>query len=145
MSTQKILIVDDDPDLCDILIVITAKDNVSVNEVLAKSKAVLDKACDGCDTLIFGGLVINLNDKTVIVDGVKTDFTKTEFDLLAFLLKNKGKLYSRRELVSLVWPENVVVTDRTVDVNMARIRKKLGAYSANIVARTGFGYMFWAE
>jgi len=87
-------------------------------------------------------LVINLNDKTVIIDGVKTDFTKTEFDLLAYLLKNKGRIFSRTELVSAVWPDNVVVTDRTVDVNMARIRKKIGVYATNIVAKTGFGYMF---
>ena len=81
----------------------------------------------------------------MIVDGVKTDFTKTEFDLLAFLLKNRGKLFSRSELVKMVWPDNVVVVDRTVDVNMTRIRKKIGAYSANIVARAGFGYMFGGE
>ena len=135
MATKKILIVDDDPDLCEILIVITAKENISVQEVLLKAKAALTKACEDCNTIVFEGLIINLDNKTVVVDGVKTDFTKTEYDLLVFLMKNKGKLFSRSELVSSVWPENVVVTDRTVDVNMARIRKKIGAYSGNIVAR----------
>lgn len=145
METQKILIVDDEPDLGEILVLVTAKKSISVKEVLAKARDVLNKACDGCNTLIFEGLVINLNDKTVIIDGVRTDFTKTEFDLLVYLLKNKGKLFSRTELVTAVWPENVVVTERTVDVNMTRIRKKIGAYSVNIVARTGFGYMFGEE
>jgi len=145
MATQKILIVDDEPDLGEILVLITARNKISVKEVLSKAREALNKACDGCNTLIFGGLVVNLNDKTVIIDGVKTDFTKTEFDLLAYLLKNKGRIFSRTELVSAVWPDNVVVTDRTVDVNMARIRKKIGAYATNIVARTGFGYMFDGE
>lgn len=145
METQKILIVDDEPDLGEILVLVTAKKSISVKEVLAKARDVSNKACDGCNTLIFEGLVINLNDKTVIIDGVRTDFTKTEFDLLVYLLKNKGKLFSRTELVTAVWPENVVVTERTVDVNMTRIRKKIGVYATNIVAKTGFGYMFDGE
>ena len=145
METQKILIVDDEPDLGEILVLITARNKISVKEVLSKAREALNKAYDGCNSLIFEGLVINLNDKTVIVDGVKTGFTKTEFDLLVYLLKNKGHIFSRNELVAAVWPENVVVTDRTVDVNMARIRKKIGAYATNIVARTGFGYMFGGE
>ncbi len=145
MATQKILIVDDEPDLGEILVLITARNKISVKEVLSKAREALNKACDGCNTLIFEGLVINLDDKTVIIDGVKTDFTKTEFDLLAYLLKNKGRIFSRTELVSAVWPDNVVVTDRTVDVNMARIRKKIGVYATNIVAKTGFGYMFDGE
>ena len=142
METQKILIVDDEPDLGEILVLVTAQKKFSVKEILTKARDVLNKACDGCNTLIFEGLVINLNDKTVIIDGVKTDFTKPEFDLLAYLLKNKDRIFSRTELVSAVWPDNVVVTDRTVDVNMARIRKKIGVYATNIVAKTGFGYMF---
>ena len=142
MATNKLLIVDNEGDLCDILILFHTENKVSLQDVLTRAKTIINKACDDCDTLIYGGLIVNTNDKTVIVDGVKTDFTKTEFDLLAFLLKNRGKLFSRSELVKMVWPGNVVVVDRTVDVNMTRIRKKIGAYSANIVARAGFGYMF---
>ena len=142
MATNKLLIVDHEGDLCDILILCHNEKNVSLQDVLTRAKTIINKACDNYDTLIYGGLIVNTNDKTVIVDGTKIDFTKKEFELLAFLLKNRGKLFSRSELVKKVWPDNVVVVDRTIDVNMVRIRKKIGAYSANIVAKAGFGYMF---
>ena len=145
MATNKLLIVDHEGNLCDILILFHSENKVSLQDVLTRAKAIINKACDDCDTLIYGGLIVNTNDKTVIVDGIKTDFTKTEFDLLAFLLKNRGKLFSRSELVKMVWPDNVVVVERTIDVNMVRIRKKIGAYSAQIISRSGFGYMFGEE
>ena len=145
MQIQKILVYDNNPEACEILIVVRSKEKMEDNDVISKVKDVLNKASEGYNTLIYEGLIINLNNKTVIIDGTKTEFTKTEFDLLVFLVKNKGKIFSRSELVTAVWPDNVVVTNRTVDVNMTRIRKKIGAYSANIVARAGFGYMFGEE
>ena len=86
--------------------------------------------------------MIDFIKKSVTADGVRAVVTKTEFDLLVFLLKNKGKHFNRKELMDAVWPENVIVTERTVDVNLTRLRKKIGRYSANIVARLGFGYTF---
>lgn len=67
--------------------------------------------------------------------------TPTEFALLHLLLQNRGKVLSRQHLMDTIWV-GVVVTDRTVDVNITRLRKKLGPYAQNLVSRTGFGYVF---
>ena len=67
--------------------------------------------------------------------------TPTEFALLHLLLQNRGKVLSRQQLMDTIWA-GVVVTDRTVDVNITRLRKKLGPYAQNLVSRTGFGYVF---
>ena len=80
--------------------------------------------------------------KVVTVDGENATFTRTEFDLLNLLMKHRGQVFSRRQLLDLVWPQDVVVTERTVDVNIARLRKKLGRYAACLISRTGFGYSF---
>ena len=76
------------------------------------------------------------------MDGERIPFTKTEFGLLRLLLNEKEKVFTRQQLIEQVWPQNVIVTDRTVDVNITRIRKKIGKYAANIVTRLGFGYYF---
>jgi DNA-binding response OmpR family regulator len=62
--------------------------------------------------------------------------------LLLVLLKNKGTVFSRQQLIVEAWPENAVVSDRAVDVNITRMRKKIGKYSTFIVTRQGFGYSF---
>lgn len=69
------------------------------------------------------------------------NLTPTEFSLLHLLLVNRGKVLSRQQLMDSVWA-GVVVTDRTVNVNITRLRKKIGPYAQNIVSRTGFGYVF---
>ena len=69
-------------------------------------------------------------------------FTKTEFELLRLLLSEKGRVFSRQELLEKVWPRDVMVLDRTVDVNITRLRKKIGRFSKCIVTRLGFGYYF---
>ena len=69
------------------------------------------------------------------------NLTPTEFSLLHLLLVNRGKVFSRQQLMDRVWA-GVVVTDRTVNVNITRLRKKIGPYAQNIVSRTGFGYVF---
>ena len=68
--------------------------------------------------------------------------TKTEFELLTLLLSHRGKVFSRQEILDSVWPQDVIVTDRTVDVNVTRMRKKIGRYGQMIVSRQGFGYVF---
>ena len=77
-----------------------------------------------------------------MVDGETVSFTKTEYELLKLFLENRGKVFSREELLSAVWPDDVIVTARTVDVNITRIRKKIGPYADCIVTRPGFGYSF---
>ena len=95
----------------------------------------------GKHLLSYGGLCLNLDKKTATVDGVAVNLTPTEFSLLHLLLVNRGKVLSRQQLMDSVWA-GVVVTDRTVNVNITRLRKKIGPYAQNIVSRTGFGYVF---
>ena len=95
----------------------------------------------GKHLLSFGGLCLNLDKKTATVDGDAVNLTPTEFSLLHLLLVNRGKVLSRQQLMDSVWA-GVVVTDRTVNVNITRLRKKIGPYAQNIVSRTGFGYVF---
>jgi len=86
--------------------------------------------------------VINIGRKSVSIDGVDVPMTKTEFELLYMLLKEPGRVFSRQELIDRIWSKDVYVLDRTVDVNITRIRKKIGEYSKRIVTRLGFGYYF---
>ena len=119
----------------------------SVREVVARVKAVLTRSLQKRieEKLIsFEGLVIDLNKKTTMVDGESVNLTKTEFELLGLLLRHRGQVFSRQQIFDAVWPEDVVVSDRTVDVNITRMRKKIGRYSSCIVSRQGYGYMFEA-
>ena len=89
----------------------------------------------------YRGLQMNLDRKTVTIDSVPISLTRTEFDLLSLLLSNRGQVLSRQQLMDTIWV-GVIVTDRTVNVNITRLRKKLGDYAHNIVSRQGFGYVF---
>ena len=93
-------------------------------------------------TLSYQGIVMNLDRKTVSVDGEDIPFTKTEFELLHLLLEERGRVFSRQELIERIWPKDVLVLDRTVDVNITRLRKKIGRFAKCIVTRLGFGYYF---
>ncbi|MBQ8453950.1 MAG: Na/Pi symporter [Bacteroidaceae bacterium] len=95
----------------------------------------------GKGTISFQGLQINLGHKTVSIDGNPISLTRTEFELLCQLLSNRGRVLSRQSLMEKIWPD-VIVTDHTINVNITRLRKKLGPYAANIVSRQGFGYIF---
>lgn len=115
----------------------------SIREVLARVKAVLRRTGEDTQTVVrYEGLEVNADHKSVLIDGVSVAFTRTEFDLLKLLLEHPGHVFSRQELISRVWPDDVVVLDRTVDVNITRLRKKIGRYASNIVTRSGFGYCF---
>ena len=118
----------------------------SVREVLARVKAVLGRTGSGAkknNPLVgYKGLVIDTLKKHVVVDGMPVGMTKTEYELLRLLLENQGHVFSRQDVLEKVWPKNVIVTDRTVDVNITRIRKKIGRYSSNIISKQGYGYLF---
>lgn len=119
----------------------------SVREVMARVKAVLNRTPSALEEepeslLSYEGLVIDQERKAVIVDGESVALTKTEFELLLLLLSHRGQVFSRQEMLELVWPDGVIVSDRTVDVNITRMRKKIGRYSHYIVTRQGFGYCF---
>lgn len=89
----------------------------------------------------FKNLTINLDEKTCTLNNEEVKLTKTEFNLLVFLLSNKNKIYSRKELMQNVWPEGTV-TGRAVDTTISRLRKKLGDVGKHIVTRLQFGYGF---
>lgn len=124
----------------------------SVRELTARVKAVLsrsEKAMVKNDTtlslgslLTFNGLTINLSQMSASADGEPLNLTKTELNLLILLLKQRGQVFSRQQLLDEVWPKDVVVTERTVDVNITRLRKKLGHYGQYIITRQGYGYLF---
>lgn len=122
-----------------------------ISEVLARVKAVIrrsDKApvqqlCD--DNISFKGLVLNVEAKRAYIDGVDISLTKKEYEVLCMLLNRPGRVFSREEILSNVWPDDVNVLERSIDVNMARLRKKLGVYANNIVSRSGYGYCFVIE
>ena len=118
----------------------------SIRELLARVKAVLKRTTpyprQEQEGLRYEGLSIDADSKTVTIDGEAIALTRTEFDLLRLLLEHRGQLFNRRELLENVWPQDVIVTERTVDVNIARLRKKLRRYASCLVSRTGFGYCF---
>lgn len=118
----------------------------SLREVLVRVRAVLRRTSErqGQEPAVlrYQGLEMNLDKKTVSIDGEDVPFTKTEFELLHLLLEEKGRVFSRQELIDKVWPKDVLVLDRTVDVNITRLRKKIGRFAKCIVTRLGFGYYF---
>ena len=79
------------------------------------------------------------------IDEVETTLTKKEFEILSLLLQNKGRVFSREDILTRVWSDEVYVLDRTIDVNITRLRKKIGKYGKCIVTRLGYGYCFETE
>ena len=117
----------------------------SIREVKARIKAVLRRTHEqatGQQVLTFKSLQLNLDKKTVSIDDEEIPFSKTEFEILALLLREKGHVFSRQELINRIWPRDVMVLDRTVDVNITRVRKKIKDYARHIITRLGYGYFF---
>jgi len=90
----------------------------------------------------YRGIQLDTDSKTVTIDGQQVPFTKTEYEMLKLFLMNRGTVYSREQLLQSVWPDDVVVNARTVDVNITRIRKKIEPYADHLTTRAGFGYSF---
>ena len=119
----------------------------SLREVMVRVRAVLRRTATSADegepqVLSYQGIIMNLDKKTVSIEGEDVPFTKTEFELLNLLLSERGRVFSRQELIERIWPKDVLVFDRTVDVNITRLRKKIGPFAKCIVTRLGFGYYF---
>jgi two-component system phosphate regulon response regulator PhoB len=119
----------------------------SIREVIARVKSVLRRTesvlhPESQQLLNYKGLTMNLSKKSCSVEGLEIPLTKKEFEILALLLKHKGKIFSREEILSQVWSDEVIVLDRTIDVNITRLRKKIGVYGDHIVTRLGYGYGF---
>ena len=121
----------------------------SLREVIMRVKAVLRRTANlkrkESEELQYKGLVINVPQKKVTIEGEEISLTKKEFEILSLLLQNAGRVFSREDILSKVWNDEVYVLDRTIDVNITRLRKKIGEYGKNIVTRLGYGYCFECE
>ncbi len=123
----------------------------SIKEVIARIKAVLKRTGNISveesteNLLTIGALTLNLNTKEVLLQGEKIALTKTEFELLALFAQKPDTLFSRERIIDIIWKETPYITERTVDVHIVRLRKKLGKYSDAITSRTGYGYRFNAD
>lgn len=119
----------------------------SIKEVLLRVKAVLRRSqtnikSENSGNIIFKTLVLLSDKKQIEIDGINIPLTKKEFEILQILLQNRGKVFSREDLLEKVWKDEVYVLDRTVDVNITRLRKKIGEYGKYICTRMGYGYYF---
>ena len=122
----------------------------SLREVMVRVKAVLRRSTQSFSTqrkdqLEYKGLILNITQKKVSIDGNEVALTKKEFEILMLLLQNQGRVFSREDILAKVWQEEVYVLDRTIDVNITRLRKKIGEYGKRIVTRLGYGYCFECE
>lgn len=122
----------------------------SLREVIARVKAVIRRTAAKVEKpmveeLSYRGLSLNITQKKVCIDGHEVPLTKKEFEILLLLLQNKGRVFSREDILAKVWQEEVYVLDRTIDVNITRLRKKVGPYGKCIVTRLGYGYCFECE
>ena len=119
----------------------------SIRQVVARVKAALRRTSDKekvqeNECLKYETLSLDTKRIKASVDGQEVPLTKKEFEILKLLLENKGNVFSREEILSRIWKDEVYVLDRTIDVNITRLRKKIGPYGKNIVTRLGFGYCF---
>lgn len=120
----------------------------SLKEVSARVKAVLRRtpaAEAAADRLVIGDFVIDFCTKELSVGGVAAQLTKTEFEILSLLATNPSRLFSRDEIIDRVWKDSPYITERTVDVHITRLRKKMGDRGAWISSRAGYGYRFNPE
>ena len=123
----------------------------TIRNVVARVKSVLRRtashkvgnvSAEKPNRLVVEGLCLDLEFKRCTVDGEEVKLARKEFELLAYLIQHQGKICSREQILNRVWSDEVVVLDRTIDVNITRLRSKIGAYGSYIVTRSGFGYGF---
>lgn len=118
----------------------------SIRNVLARVRTVLRRTAeirqDKPDIIAYEGLVMTPSKKRCTVDGLEVKMPRKEFEVLLKLLSGRGRIFTREEILKDIWPDEVVVVDRVVDVNINRIRQKIGRYGKRIVTRSGYGYGF---
>ena len=123
----------------------------TVRNVIARVKSVLRRASGGKTNIVANEktnvlkveeLHIDMEFKRCTVDGKEVKLVRKEFELLVYLISHRGKICSREQILNHIWSDEVVVLDRTVDVNITRLRSKIGKYGSYIVTRSGFGYGF---
>ncbi len=119
----------------------------SIREVILRVKAVLRRTkgvtpATDAHSLRYEDLCVDLQSKKVKIADREVALTKKEFQILQLLLESPGKVFSREEILKKVWTDEVYVLDRTVDVKITRLRKKIAPYDSHIVTRQGYGYCF---
>lgn len=119
----------------------------SMKELLLRVKSVLRRAAVGKnignpEIISYDKLLLNITEKVCVIDSTEIPLTKKEFDMLKLFLENRNKIFSREEILDRVWEADVLVIDRTIDVNINRLRKKIGQYGMNIITKPGYGYGF---
>lgn len=119
----------------------------SIKQVQARVKAVLRRSMEekkpvNENILTYNTLKLDTQRIKASINGEEVALTKKEFEILKLLLENINHVFSREEILSRIWKDEVYVLDRTIDVNITRLRKKIGEYGKNIVTRLGFGYCF---
>lgn len=118
----------------------------SIKEVIARVRAIVKRSDytekQESENLVFGDLVISKGLKELRIEGENIELTKTEFEILYLLAENPDRMFSRENIIDTLWDETTYVTDRTVDVHITRLRKKMGKYRGVITNRAGYGYRF---
>jgi len=118
----------------------------SIREVAARIKAIFRRIETSepivNSDIVFENLEMSLSNKKVLVDKVEISFTKKEFEILRLFLENRNRVFTREEILSRVWSDEDGVLNRTIDVNITRLRKKIGMYEKHLVTRLGYGYCF---
>lgn len=118
----------------------------SLKAVLARVRAVLRRSSRSLpkhsEDVAYKGLVLSLRNRACYVEGREVNMPRKEFELLLLLVSNIGQVFSREELLKRIWTDEVVVLDRVIDVNITRIRRKIGIYGKHIITRSGYGYGF---
>ena len=114
----------------------------SVRELMARVKAILRRSAPARVTMetAAGSFTVDTENNLILTDGRALELTRKEYDILSLLIRNEGKIFPRHEILARVWGGDVIVTDRTVDVTIARIRKKLGEKGNMIRNKSGYGY-----
>mgnify|MGYP006295292095 CR=1 FL=1 len=117
----------------------------SIKEVIARIKAILKRGVkpeEEDNRVVYKDLTIDSRKKEISLSGHSINLTRKEFEILSLLMKNMGQYISREEILKRIWKDDVIVTERNVDVNIARLRKKIGDYRKNIKGKSGYGYCF---
>jgi DNA-binding response OmpR family regulator len=117
----------------------------SIKELVARIRAVLRRGKNmevKSKVITIDNMVLDLNRKLVTIDSQIVMLTRKEFEILVMLASSNGKYLSRQEIMDRIWSDEVIVTERNVDVNIARLRKKIGEYGSYIKGRSGYGYSF---
>ncbi|NDP20231.1 MAG: response regulator transcription factor [Paludibacter sp.] len=119
----------------------------SIREVIARIHAVIRrvealKVKSIIENISYENLEMNIVNKKVLLENNEVSLTKKEFELLKLFLENRNRVFSREEILARVWSDEDGVLNRTIDVNITRLRKKIGHYEQNIVTRLGYGYCF---